>query len=105
MSKEEIQELKSEIKRLRNLLRLRDDPSPVSPLAPKGGFPNLPEIGGGGRNRVCAAAVHYKGRDDVMLARTSMLLRHNYLHLTSTSTPNCDIDINENKIRAPMESA
>ena len=48
MSKEEIQELESEIKRLKNLLRLRDDPSPVSPLAPKGGFPNLPEIGGGG---------------------------------------------------------
>lgn len=32
MSKEEIRELKSEIKRLKDLLRLRDDPNPVSPL-------------------------------------------------------------------------
>ena len=68
MSKEEIQELKSEIKRLKNLLRLRDDPNPVSPLVPKGGFPNLPEIDGV-EFASAAAAVHYKDRDDVMLAR------------------------------------
>ena len=105
MSKEEIRELKSEIKRLKDLLRLRSDPNPVSPFAPKGGFPDLPEVGGGVEIASAAAAVHYQGRDDVMLARTSMLLRHNYLHLTSTATPNCDIDINENKIRATMESA
>ena len=68
MSKEEIQELKSEIKRLKDLLRLRDDPNPVSPLAPKGGFPNLPKVNGV-EFASAAAAVHYKDRDDVMLAR------------------------------------
>ena len=68
MSNEEIQELKSEIKRLKDLLRLRDDPNPVSPLAPKGGFPDLPEIDGV-EFASAAAAVHYKDRDDVMLAR------------------------------------
>ena len=70
MSKEEIQELKSEIKRLRDLLRLTDDPNPVSPLAPKGGFPDLPEIDGV-EFASAAAAVHYKDRDDVMLARVA----------------------------------
>ena len=70
MSKEEIQELKSEIKRLKNLLRLRDDPNPVSPLAPKGGFPDLPEIDGV-EFASAAAAVHYKNRDDVMLAKVA----------------------------------
>ena len=70
MSKEEIQELKSEIKRLKNLLRLRDDPNPVSPLAPKGGFLDLPEIDGV-EFASAAAAVHYKGRNDVMLAKVA----------------------------------
>ena len=70
MSKEEIQELKSEIKRLKNLLRLRDDPNPVSPLAPKGGFPDLPEIDGV-EFASAAAAVHYKNRNDVMLAKVA----------------------------------
>ena len=60
MSKEEIQELKSEIKRLKNLLRSKDDPNPVSPLAPKGGFLDLPEIDGV-EFASAAAAVHYKG--------------------------------------------
>ena len=70
MSKEEIQELKSEIKRLKNLLRSRSDPNPVSPLAPKGGFPDLPEIDGV-EFASAAAAVHYKGRNDVMLAKVA----------------------------------
>ena len=70
MSKEEIQELKSEIKRLKNLLRSKDDPNPVSPLAPKGGFPDLPEIDGV-EFASAAAAVHYKGRNDVMLAKVA----------------------------------
>lgn len=39
----------------------------VSPLAPKGGFPNLPEIAGVSFSS-SAAGVKYKGRDDVMLA-------------------------------------
>jgi len=67
MSKEEIRELKSEIKRLKHLLRLKNDPNPVSPLAPKGGFPELPEIGGV-EFASADAAVHRKNRDDVMLA-------------------------------------
>ena len=70
MSKEEIQELKSEIKRLKSFLRLRDDPNPVSPLAPKGGFLDLPEIDGV-EFASAAADVHYKDRDDVMLARVA----------------------------------
>ena len=70
MSKEEIRELKSEIKRLKHLLRLKNDPNPVSPLAPKGGFPELPEIDGV-EFASAAAAVHCKNRDDVMLARVA----------------------------------
>ena len=70
MSEEEIRELKGEIKRLKDLLRLRSDPNPVSPLAPKGGFPNLPEIDGV-EFESAAAAVHYKNRNDVMLARVA----------------------------------
>ena len=70
MSKEEIRELKSEIKRLKHLLRLKNDPNPVSPLAPKGGFPELPEIDGV-KLASAAAAVHCKNRDDVMLARVA----------------------------------
>ena len=40
---------------------------PVSPLAPKGGFPDLPAINGV-RFATIAAGVKYKGRTDVMLA-------------------------------------
>jgi glutamate N-acetyltransferase/amino-acid N-acetyltransferase len=40
---------------------------PVSPLAPKGGFPALPVIGGV-RFATIAAGVRYAGRTDVMLA-------------------------------------
>ncbi len=41
---------------------------PVSPLAPEGGFPDLPPIDGVEFATV-AAGVRYEGRDDVMLAR------------------------------------
>ena len=40
---------------------------PVSPLAPKGGFPDLPQIGGV-RFSAIEAGVRYSGRVDVMLA-------------------------------------
>ena len=70
MSKDEIRALKSEIKRLKALLEPRNNPKPVSPLAPKGGFPDLPEIDGI-EFASAAAAVHYKNRDDVMLARVA----------------------------------
>ncbi len=43
-------------------------PNPVSPLAPKGGFPALPRIRGAEFAAV-AAGVRYAGRTDVMLAR------------------------------------
>ena len=42
--------------------------NPVSPLAPKGGFPALPRIAGVEYSTV-AAGVRYAGRTDVMLAR------------------------------------
>lgn len=42
--------------------------APVSPLAPKGGFPDLPRIAGVEFATV-AAGVRYAGRTDVMLAR------------------------------------
>ena len=43
------------------------DALPVSPLAPKNGFPDLPQIDGV-TFATAAAGVKYKGRDDVMLA-------------------------------------
>lgn len=43
---------------------------PVSPLAPKGGFPDLPVIEGV-RFATIAAGVKYSGRTDVMLAEVS----------------------------------
>ncbi len=43
------------------------DQLPVSPLAPKGGFPDLPDVGGV-RFATIAAGVKYLGRADVMLA-------------------------------------
>ncbi len=42
---------------------------PVSPLAPAGGFPDLPKVGGV-RFGTAAAGVKYKNRTDVMLAVT-----------------------------------
>ncbi|MEO1704825.1 MAG: bifunctional ornithine acetyltransferase/N-acetylglutamate synthase, partial [Pseudomonadota bacterium] len=43
---------------------------PVSPLAPAGGFPAMPEIAGVTFATV-AAGVRYEGRDDVLLALLS----------------------------------
>ena len=85
MSKEEIQELKSEIKRLKNLLRLRGAASPVSPLAPKGGFPNLPEIGGGAKSRLRGScALQRPGRrhagEDINALETQLLAPHKHLN-------------------------
>lgn len=77
-------DLKAEVKRLKAKLRkLRDKAGalapataksaaksahPVSPLAPKGGFPALPAIGGVEFAAV-AAGVKYANRTDVMLVR------------------------------------
>ncbi len=43
---------------------------PVSPLAPAGGFPALPEVAGV-RSAAGAAGVRYAGRDDVMLVEVA----------------------------------
>lgn len=67
-----IRKLKRELFRLRTLLKESDNSSAkptgqVSPLAPPGGFPSLPTIAGV-EFASASAEVHYKGRDDVMLA-------------------------------------
>ena len=70
MAKKKIKRLKREVRRLRGLLEARPAPGAVSPLAPAGGFPDLPEIGGV-EFAAGAAGVHYEGRDDVMLVRVA----------------------------------
>lgn len=40
----------------------------ISPLAPKGGFPAIPDVGGV-ELATASSGIKYKGRDDVMLAR------------------------------------
>ena len=61
-----IKKLKRQLKDLRAQLNLSDGPK-VSPLAPKGGFPALPQIAGV-RFATAQAGVRYAGRTDVMLA-------------------------------------
>ncbi len=70
MAKKKIKRLKREIRRLRGLPEARSTRGSVSPLAPAGGFPDLPEIGGV-EFAASAAGVHYEGRDDVMLVRVA----------------------------------
>ena len=75
--KKKIRKLKQKLKELRAHLETSGatpeaeprtkKPLPVSPLAPVGGFPNLPEIAGV-RFATVAAGVRYAGRTDVMLA-------------------------------------
>ncbi len=62
----QIAALKSKISKLEADLAELEGPK-LSPLAPKGGFPDLPTIDGV-RFATCAAGVKYQGRDDVMLA-------------------------------------
>ncbi len=67
-----IRQLKRQVSRLKAQLRAekRDVGPAVSPLAPKGGFPDLPVIDGV-RFAAVAAGVKYQGRDDVMLAEVA----------------------------------
>ena len=58
-----IKQLEAELEALRQKY---EAPS-ISPLAPKDGFPKLPEVGGV-KFAAAAAGVKYKNRDDVMLA-------------------------------------
>jgi len=69
-----LRKLKAKVAKLKSKLS-GDDAAPsgkkplaVSPLAPKGGFPALPVIGGV-EFAAAAAGVRYAGRTDVMLAR------------------------------------
>lgn len=69
-----LRKLKAKVAKLKSKL-VGADPAPagkkplaVSPLAPKGGFPTLPVIGGV-EFAAAAAGVRYAGRTDVMLAR------------------------------------
>lgn len=65
--KKKISKLKKKIKGLKADLNAQSSTPSISPLAPEGGFPNLPEIEGVSY-AAGAAGVKYQGRDDVMLA-------------------------------------
>ncbi len=69
--KRKVKSLKAEIAATHTVLSVASaktkQPLPVSPLAPKGGLPDLPEIGGV-RFATVSAGVRYTGRTDVMLA-------------------------------------
>jgi len=63
-----VKKLKKKIKKLKNQLKQGHTHASVSPLAPKGGFPDLPVIDGV-EFAAAEAGVRYSGRTDVMLAR------------------------------------
>ncbi|RME14025.1 MAG: bifunctional glutamate N-acetyltransferase/amino-acid acetyltransferase ArgJ [Alphaproteobacteria bacterium] len=67
-AKKKLRKLRKKIRKLEaELAQARSFTHAVSPLAPKGGFPDLPEIGGVSFSAV-AAGVRYRDRLDVMLA-------------------------------------
>jgi len=63
-----VKKLKKKIKKLKKQLKQGHNHASVSPLAPKGGFPDLPVIDGV-EFAAIEAGVRYSGRTDVMLAR------------------------------------
>ncbi len=63
-----VKKLKKKIKKLKKQLKQGHSHASVSPLAPKGGFPDLPVIDGV-EFAAIEAGVRYSGRTDVMLAR------------------------------------
>ncbi len=63
-----VKKLKKKIKKLKKQLKQGHSHASVSPLAPKGGFPDLPVIDGV-EFAAIEAGVRYRGRPDVMLAR------------------------------------
>ncbi|MBS9717606.1 bifunctional glutamate N-acetyltransferase/amino-acid acetyltransferase ArgJ [Pseudohalocynthiibacter aestuariivivens] len=62
-----IKKLKKKLLKLRKEIKGKSGPL-ISPLAPKGGFPDLPEINGAEFAAV-EAGVRYSGRKDIMLAK------------------------------------
>ena len=63
-----IKKLRGKVKKLKRALKAASDHTfDVAPLAPKGGFPALPVIGGV-RFATVNSGIKYHGRDDVMLA-------------------------------------
>ena len=71
--KDKIKKLKKKVSKLEKQLKLAVASSKVpaiSPLAPRDGFPDLPQIGGV-RFAAGQAGVKYTGRDDVMLAEVA----------------------------------
>lgn len=77
---------------------VRKKANPVSPLAPKGGFPPLPRIRGVEFAAV-AAGVRYAGRTDVMLARLAPGTTIAGAFTTSATRAACVLDC-EAKLRA-----
>ncbi|WP_457650753.1 bifunctional glutamate N-acetyltransferase/amino-acid acetyltransferase ArgJ [Profundibacter sp.] len=63
-----VKKLKKKIKKLKKQLKQGHSHASVSPLAPRGGFPDLPVIDGV-EFAAIEAGVRYSGRTDVMLAR------------------------------------
>ncbi|MEM7441136.1 MAG: bifunctional glutamate N-acetyltransferase/amino-acid acetyltransferase ArgJ [Pseudomonadota bacterium] len=70
MSEAELSALRAEVARLKQELAGQTAAPAVSPLAPAGGFPDLPDIAGV-RFSAGAVGVKYQGRDDVMLAEVA----------------------------------
>lgn len=62
-----IKKLKKKLSKLRKEIKGKSGPL-ISPLAPKGGFPDLPEVNGAEFAAV-EAGVRYSGRKDTMLAK------------------------------------
>lgn len=66
--RDKIKKLRKKIKRMKHALKAASNHvNDVAPLAPKAGFPSLPEIAGVRFSSV-SAGIKYQGRDDVMLA-------------------------------------
>ena len=63
-----VKKLKKKIRKLKKQLKQGHSHASVSPLAPRGGFPDLPVIDGV-EFAAIEAGVRYSGRTDVMLAR------------------------------------
>ncbi|MEM9425733.1 MAG: bifunctional glutamate N-acetyltransferase/amino-acid acetyltransferase ArgJ [Pseudomonadota bacterium] len=79
-----------------------DGTLPVSPLAPKGGFPDLPVVDGV-RFATIAAGVKYNGRTDVMLAELTpgTVIAGTFTTSKTRSAPVLDC---QEKLGAPSES-
>ncbi|MCB2131792.1 MAG: bifunctional ornithine acetyltransferase/N-acetylglutamate synthase, partial [Rhodobacteraceae bacterium] len=108
--KADLKKLKEKVQKLRKKVRKTaksEAPSakkanPVSPLAPKDGFPALPVIAGVEFAAV-AAGVRYAGRTDVMLARLAPGTAIAGAFTRSSTRAACVLDCQE-KLRVAAES-